>query len=156
MTTSRLLLAVSAIVLIGQPAIASDQVDEAQASAEDKPMMMQQMHERMQMMHEKMEKIHATKDPEERRRLMHEHMQSMRSAMEMMGKMDGPKMEPGQMGDAGGEHQHQMQKCSDETAQCEQMNEMADRLGQMAQRMAMMQMMMQQMMERESVEHDHE
>lgn len=156
MKTSRLLLAVAATMLTGQPAIASDQAEEAQASAEQKPMMMQQMHERMQMMHQKMEMIHATEDTEERKRLMHEHMRSMRSAMEMMGRMDGPMMEPGQMGGAGGVHQHQMQKCSDETAQCRQMNVMAHRQGHMEQRMAMMQMMMQQMIERESVEHDHE
>ena len=154
MKTSKLLLAVAAIMLIGQPAIASDQGEEAQVSAEQKPMMMQQMHERMQMMHEQMEKIHATKDPEERKRLMHEHMQNMRSAMTMMGEMGGPMMGSGQMSGAGKEHQHQMQKCTDDSAQCQQMNNMAERQGQMEQRMQMMQMMMQQMMERETVEQD--
>ena len=155
MKTSRVVLAAAAILLIGQPAIANDQGEEDQVSAEQKPMMMQQMHERMQMMHEQMEKIHATEDPEERKRLMHEHMQNMRSAMTMMGKMDGPMMGSGHMGGAGEEHQHQMQKCTDDTAQCQQMNKMAEHQGQMEQRMQMMQMMMQQMMEREAVEHDH-
>ena len=101
MKTSKLLLAIAATMLIGQPAFASDQGEETNGPAEHEPMMMQQMHERMQMMHQKMEMIHATEDPEERKRLMHEHMQSMRSAMEMMGKMDGPMMGPGQMDGAG-------------------------------------------------------
>ncbi len=153
MKTSIRAIAMVAILIIGQPISAIAQDDEAAGGADERPIIMQQMHEHMQTMRQQMEKIHASEDPEERKRLMHEHMQSMRSAMTMMGKMSGSMMQSEQMGGPGMNHGHQAQRCKEDTDQCKQMNEMVDRQRHMEQRVSMMQMMMQQMMEREGVEH---
>jgi len=146
MNKSKLLLMVAAIVVIGQPVFADQQSSQDQSDSEQ-TQMMQKMHQQMQTMRQQMKKIHATADDKERKRLMHEHMQSMRGAMMMMGEMNQSMMGPGREGSAGSGRQHGTPKCADSTAQCKQMNDMADHQGHMEQRMGMMQMMMQQMME---------
>ena len=154
MKTWKLMFAVIAALAMSLPVTAQEH-SEANASVDQQaPMMMPKMHEHMQAMHEQMEKIHATDDAEERKRLMHEHMQSMRSAMAMMGEMDPPMMQQDHEAGDGAGHQHGMSKCTDDSAQCAQMNAMADRQGNMMQRMEMMQMMMGQMMEHEAIEHN--
>ena len=146
MKKSKLLLVAAAIMLIGQPVFADEKSSQDQSVSEP-TQMMQKMHQRMQTMRQQMEQIHATDDAKERKRLMQEHMQGMRGAMMMMSNMNQAMMRPGHEGGAGSGHQRGTQKCMDNTAQCGQLNDMANRQGHMEQRMGMMQMMMQQMME---------
>lgn len=160
-----LIATVIAIGLLGSQAYA--QTDPAQETHEHETAnaaMQDQMHARMDKMQAKMKEIHAADDPEVRKQLMHEHMQEMRSVMKMMGGMNG-MMGGGMMGGHGSssdnERQPMMRKCQEQTAQCKQMNSMAERQEHMARKMGMMQMMMQQMMERDAVEsentnHNHE
>jgi len=152
MKKSKFVLVAAAIVLIGQPAFSGEQIAPDQP-ADEQAQMMQKMHQRMQTMRQQMEKIHATEDPAERKRLMLEHLQSMRGVMMMMRDMNQTMMPPGGEDGAGAGHEPGAPQCIEDTAQCRQMNSLADRQGQMEQRMGMMQMMMQIMMQ-QMIEHD--
>lgn len=139
-----LLLMVAAIMVLGQPAFA-DQDSSQEQSDSKQAQTMQKMHQGMQTMQQQMEQIQATDDADERKRLMQEHMQNMHKTMMMMSNMNQMMMQPGSG------HHHGSMECTDETAECKKMNDMADRHGRMDMQMGMMRMMMQQMMDHNAV-----
>lgn len=148
-TTLLITLAAFVTVVFGQTAAADTMGHGPMMSNQSMPMM-STMHQQMQAMQSQMKKIHATRDQDERMQLMSEHMQSMQEAMEMIGSIPHPDMQTATMG-MGGAHSSVIQQCTDGSAQCQQMNQMADWQRHMQQRMDMMQMMMQQMLEHEAV-----
>ncbi len=150
-TTLLITLAAFAAVAFGQAVVADDSMGNGHMMMnQSTPMMMSTMHQRIQMMQSQMDKIHATQNRRERTQLMNEHMRSLQQAMQMMGKLPQSNMQTETMGMGNG-RAPMMQQCTDDSVQCRQLNQMADRQQHMQQRMDMMQMMMQQMLEHEAV-----
>lgn len=144
MKTMLTTLVAVAAVAFGQLATADGGMGQGQMMSGRSMPIMSQMQQHMQGMRSQMQRIHATRDPQERSQLMQEHMQSMRATLQMMGTMGQSTMPAGNSDGAS------MMQCADNTAQCRQMNHMAEQQQQMQQRMNMMQMMMQQMLDHEA------